>query len=266
MSASGGKALLSASSRGAPAAAGPALLSSTTALSAIIALVGIATFSLFSLGEVPAPSSHMHDQARPDALPLFLAKQLSASALRRLSRRLVSPAQVAFEDALGGFALSVELHTACKLRPRLADAMGNEGKTAAQVAETIGAREEGRVRRLLAALAAHGYFQAEEQSNGEPLWYNSALSSMLRSDHPNDMCPLISHLVEDSVESWLRLPAYVVGADNATSLFENVHGAPVWSWFGRHPTQAAQFQKAREKRAEPGTAGVVARPRSVETS
>ena len=82
------------------------------------------------------------------------------------------------------------LYTSCKLG--LADAMASEGVALPDLAVATKSNDKN-LFRLLRALAQQGYFQMD--SGGA--WWNTHLSSVLRSDHPNAMCPIIAHNVED---------------------------------------------------------------------
>ena len=97
--------------------------------------------------------------------------------------------QVVFEDAMG-FCRSQMLATACKLD--VATILGDGGRNTSALALATHS-DEGRLFRLMRALAAIGYFQLSDNS-----WFNTALSSCLRENHPNYVCPMIGHLVEDS--------------------------------------------------------------------
>ena len=208
--------------------------------SGAVAAAGVAlvAYVLVGLGKQPAPASHMHDLSQPAALPLFVGQQLLGAALGSAARRLQNPMQVVFADTMG-FGRTAMVYTACRLD--LSSLLGNEGRSTAALAAAARANEA-YLFRLLRALAAAGYYQLEP---GTQLWWNTALSSLLRRDHPNYACAFVSHVMEDTWMPWRQLHHVVGDAAGAYDAFkaEN-HGLSIWEHFRANNAQGVQFNEA----------------------
>lgn len=152
-------------------------------------LVALVAFVLNRLISLPAPALHMSDHSIPLSWPMHSLTQLSAYLANWFARRVVPATQTVAEDSFA-FALSAMLYSACKLG--VADALGSNGMGIRDLAIAT-KTDERNLFRLLRALSQYEYFQMDS----EGLWYNTHLSSLLRSDHPNAMCALIDHNVED---------------------------------------------------------------------
>lgn len=156
-------------------------------------LTGLAVSFLWRLARAPSPGGHMTDHSIPLAWPGHVAVQAAAAAARSASRRLVPAPQVVAGDAFA-FGLTAMLYAACRLG--LADAVGaHPGGVALPDLAVATRAHDATLGRLVRALAQHGYFSL---SGGGGVVTHTHLSALLRSDHPNAMCPLVGHNVEDA--------------------------------------------------------------------
>lgn len=199
-------------------------------------LVALGAWIINRLMGLPAPASHMHDQSVPASWPVFSLAQMTAYAGSALSRRVVPPGQTVAEDAFA-FARSMMLYSACRLD--VATRIGNEGRALPDLAADMRA-DSGNLFRLLRALEQWGYFQRDAAG----AWWNTALSSLLRRDHPNCMCPISRHLIEDSWSAWEKLPRALT--DDTFRPFDATVGAgkDFWGYLRENATQRAQFEAA----------------------
>jgi hypothetical protein len=72
------------------------------------------------------------------------------------------------------------------------DIVATGPKTAAEIAVATKTADSARIERLMYAMAANGLFKlGSPSSDGTPRFVNSALSAVLRVDHPNSMRGMI---------------------------------------------------------------------------
>jgi hypothetical protein len=155
-------------------------------------LAALAVGFLLRLARAPSPGGHMADHAVPLSWPGHAVVQAASAAARAASRRLVPAPQVVAGDAFA-FGLTAMLYAACRLG--LADAVGGHPGGVALPDLAVATRaHDAKLGRLVRALAQHGYFAV---SPGGAV-SNTHLSALLRGDHPNAMCPLVGHNVEDA--------------------------------------------------------------------
>ena len=134
-----------------------------------------------------------------------------------------------------GLWASRALWAACRLR--LADAVGEQPTGADDIADQLGLDPD-MVGRLMKALAAAGIFAC----NAEGLFSHSALSRVLRSEHPNSMRPFVESVFGDEhYAAWGALDETV---RTGTTAFESHYGMPVFAWFGQHSEAALLFSEA----------------------
>ena len=219
-----------------PNAAGIAR-TSLTSVSAVVALLALAVWVLLGLGNIPSPHSHLYDNSRPPWLPIFIGQQLLSSLFMGASRRVVSPVQVVFTDTLS-YTVPVMLYSACKLD--VATTLGDRGMNTSELAAALDANEDN-THRLMRALASFGYFQLEA---GSQKWWNSALSSVMRRDHPNYACAFVGHMVEDAWTAWRHLPSVVADKSGTFDAFRQEMGMSIWDYYGTFKKQGKQFEKA----------------------
>jgi hypothetical protein len=133
---------------------------------------------------------------------------------------------------------------------KIPDHLAHGPLSAAEIAAKIGS--EGKyVERVMFACAANGIFQLAKSEPGikEPRFVNTALSAVLREDHPNSMRAMVGHNAEDVFASWGRLADFIanpkgpIAHDLAFPEYPFAKGG-IWNKFEKNPASEAQFGKA----------------------
>ncbi len=144
----------------------------------------------------------------------------------------VAPREIALMLQITGFWRTSLLHVAAKLR--IADLLGDEGKTAAELAHATGAHEDA-LHRALRALASAGIFTLDAEGR----FRNNRLSSALRSDAVPSLRDAAEYFGSPaSLEAWADIERTVMTGEPA---FARVHGVSMWEWLAAHPDDARAF-------------------------
>jgi hypothetical protein len=107
-----------------------------------------------------------------------------------------TPPQAEIFHIIGGYWLSRAVYLAARLK--LADAVGDRPTSLASIAAVTGAKLEN-LRRLMRALAGHGFFRDE----GNETFGQTPLSETLRSDRSGSMRAFAeAELGHDHYDSW----------------------------------------------------------------
>ena len=133
---------------------------------------------------------------------------------------------------------------------KIPDLLANGPLSAAEIAAKIGS-EGMYVERVMFACAANGIFKLAKSEPGvkEPRFVNTALSAVLREDHPNSMRAMVGHNAEDVYASWGRLADFLanpkgpIAHDLAFPYYPFAKGG-IWSKFEINPASEEQFGKA----------------------
>jgi len=146
-----------------------------------------------------------------------------------------APPQAEIFHIIGGYWLSRAVYLAARLK--LADAVGDRPTSLSMIARTTGTRPEN-LRRLMRALAAHGFFQDE----GNETFCQTPLSETLRSDRPGSMRAFAeAELGHDHYDSWRNAESCLREGGTA---FERLYGMPIWRYYAEHPETNALFGEA----------------------
>ena len=142
---------------------------------------------------------------------------------------------------------TVLVHLAQKME--IPDLLAGGPRTAAAVAAAVRS-EASIVERLLYACAANGVFQlGPAAADGTPQFVNTALSAVLRKDHPNSLKALVGHNAEDMYDAWGKLPEALanpsgpVAWDLANPKFPFKKGG-IWAKFEAQPASKDQYGRA----------------------
>lgn len=136
---------------------------------------------------------------------------------------------------LDGMTRSQALYTAAKLD--IADRLGDSRKSISQLAQETQTHEAS-LYRLLRALASIGVFTEESPYT----FTNTALSSLLRSDHPDSLRDMARLLASKAFwNSWGSLDYSVKTGEQA---FHHIFHESIWSYFSSHPEEAEIFNRA----------------------
>ncbi|MGH3086870.1 MAG: methyltransferase, partial [Rubrobacteraceae bacterium] len=146
------------------------------------------------------------------------------------------------------YCLSRCLHIVADLG--VADAMDDSPKTAAELAESVGASPDA-LSRMLRLLASHGVFEMRGDGFG-----HSDASKMLRGDHPMSM--------RDHARMW-GMPVFwesfgAMGHSARTGLpaMPEVFPEGLWARFAGHPEEARVFNGAMAAKARGTISGILA--------
>jgi SAM-dependent methyltransferase len=159
-----------------------------------------------------------------------------------------APLQAEVVRVVGGYWLSRAVYLAARLK--LADAVGEGPTSLAVIASNTGTRP-GKLRRLMRALAAHGFFQ----DLGNETFTHTPASETLRSDRPGSMRAFAeAELGHDHYDSWRNVEQCL--REDGTA-FERVYGMPIWRYYAEHPEINALFGEAMTNLTAIANAGVL---------
>ena len=196
-------------------------------------------------------AAFLSDWSAPPPWPVFIALNVIAGALRAGADALTPP-PIKMLDMAMGFHHTALVQLAQKFK--IADALAGGPLSAAEISATIGAPSDARtklVERVMFACAANGVFKLEPPAGDKaPRFVNTALSAVLRRDHPNSMAGMVGHNAEDVFEAWGRLEAYIKDPDTspipwdlANPKFPAKQGG-IWKKFEALPASVEQFSRA----------------------
>ena len=175
-------------------------------------------------------------RVRAPAPPPFLVD--AALALRSASLRLADrllPASTAVWAHTMGIERTYVIGTLAELG--VADALGAERRTAAELARRVGADADV-LHRLLRAAATHGIVRLDRRGR----FRLTRLGRALRSDAPGGVQPIARFMALPSmVAAWSGLAE---SARDGRSAFPRVHGVSLWEWLAAHPAEGALFADA----------------------
>lgn len=188
--------------------------------------------------------------ANPPPWPVFIGLNALAAALRGAANALTPPPIRAIQDTFG-YHKTMLLYVAQK--HKIADLLAEKPLSATEIAAaTAPPLHPPQVQRLMFALAAHGYFRFGGEPAGaeEPRWANTALSSVLRRDHPNSMAGGVGHNAEDVYAAWGELEVGMA-RDGRRTPWEVVYPqyanpGGIWKKFAEHPAGEEQFGRAMQ--------------------
>lgn len=159
-----------------------------------------------------------------------------------------APPQSAVMHIIAGYWLSRTVYLAAKLK--LADAVGAQGATLAQIAATTGTRPE-ELARLMRALASHGFFKREADGR----FVQTLLSETLISNRPGSMRGLAeAELGHDHYESWGDVESCLQQGGTA---FERIYGKPIWRHYAENPAAEKLFGEAMVNFTAIANAGIL---------
>lgn len=164
-------------------------------------------------------------------------------ALRVLERfpNWAMPPPVRMMDlAISGFQKSQVLVAINDLG--IADALGDSGQTAQQLAQQLSIPNADKLSRLLSAAVSMGVFSARQTSKTEAIvFHNNALSAVLMIDHPNT----VTHTIKGHMQS-LYVPWGLVAASLKQDKvpFELAHQTDMWQYLNDRPEEEHEFSLA----------------------
>ncbi|HEU5101900.1 MAG TPA: methyltransferase [Roseiflexaceae bacterium] len=148
----------------------------------------------------------------------------------------------------GGYCLPRCLHIVADLG--VADALDDAPRTAAEIAESVGAHPDA-LGRALRLLAAHGVFEAHGDT-----FRHSPSSRLLRSDHPQSL-RAFARMIGLPI-NWAIYGALDHTLRTGQPAAEKVLPGGLWAYYAEHPEEAAIFSAAMAGKAHGQVAGVIA--------
>ena len=160
--------------------------------------------------------------------------------MERFPNWAMPPAARMVDLALNGFHKSQVIIAVNDLG--IADALGDSGQSAQQLAQQLSIKNADKLSRLLSAAASFGVFTARQTSKHEPVtFHNSGLSAVLRGDHSNT----VTHTIKGSIQS-LYLPwgSIAEGLKQDKVPFELAHQTDIWQYLSDRPELEHEFSMA----------------------
>jgi hypothetical protein len=151
-------------------------------------------------------------------------------------------------EIAAGYCLSRALHVVANLG--VADQLDETPRTAAELAQSVGAHAEG-LGRVLRLLSAHGVF---ESSDGK--FQHSPASRLLRTDHPRSMSAFVRMFGLPPI--WATYGELEQSVRTGLPVGENVVSGGLWGYVAQHPEANAIFNAAMVAKAQAQIAGVLA--------
>jgi hypothetical protein len=188
----------------------------------------------------------LSDWSAPPPWPIFIALNALAVALRAASDALTPPPIKMLELAMG-YHHTILVHVAQKFK--IPDLLADGPLSAAEIATKVGSDAQ-YMERIMYACAANGVFKlaASEPGKGHR-FVNTALSAVLRVDHPNSMRSMVGHQAEEGypacgkLADFLAKPNGPIAWDLAFPEYPFAKGG-IWSLFEANPDREAQFGRA----------------------
>mmetsp|Transcript_35815 Transcript_35815/g.86405 ORF Transcript_35815/g.86405 Transcript_35815/m.86405 type:complete len:431 (-) Transcript_35815:122-1414(-) len=207
---------------------------------------------------VAMPKTHseealMSDWSDPPPFPIFIALNVLASIFQSMADALTPPPVAMIGDAFV-YQKSVLANICQKFR--IPDFLSTGPKTITQIAEYTQTDDALVIERIMFAMASNGMTQLDPtmKEGDEPRFVNTALSAVLRRDHPNSVAGFVGHVVDDGFESFGYLEKLLgpspVDNEKPMILWDLVHtdekyqGGKIWKFFEDYPEREEQFTRA----------------------
>lgn len=187
----------------------------------------------------------LSDWSSPPPWPIFIAVNVLAGSLRAAADALTPPPIIMLDYAFSQQKL-VLANWIQKFK--VADLVAAKGPvTCKDLAASLG-QDEGRLTRMMYGSASLGMFRLgkPDPANGAPRFVNTALSAVIRVDHPNSVAAFIGHMADDSYAPWGKLPEAMQKGVVAWDLEYPQYPAPsgIWQLYEDNPVREEQFGKA----------------------
>jgi len=148
----------------------------------------------------------------------------------------------------GGYCVPRCLHIVADLG--VADALGEQPRSAVELASSVGAHPDA-LGRALRLLAAHGVFEAHGDT-----FRHSPASRLLRSDHPQSL-RAFARMIGLPI-NWSIYGALDHTLRTGQPAAEKVLPGGLWAYYAEHPEEASIFNAAMAAKAHGQVAGVIA--------
>jgi len=133
-----------------------------------------------------------------------------------------------------------------------ADALGEEPRTAAELAASTGA-DAGALARALRLLSAYGIFEPVDGHRG---FAHTAASRLLRTDDPHSMRSFV-RMIGNSL-NWKSFELLDHSIRTGKSATEQITAGGAWAYYAQHPEESRIFDEAMTGKAHGQIAGILA--------
>jgi hypothetical protein len=204
--------------------------------------------------KVDSETSFLADWSDPPPFPIFVGLNGLAATFQRMADALTPP-PVAMIKMAFSYQKSVLAHIFQKYK--IPDFLATGPKTVTEIAEYTQTKDVMVVERIMYALASNGLTQLDPtmKEGDEPRFVNTALSAVLRRDHPNSMAGFVGHNVEDAYESFRHIETLLGPSSeehdgklvipwNIVHPEEKYQGGKIWKFYEDHPDREEQFARA----------------------
>ncbi|KAL3151061.1 hypothetical protein ABBQ38_012931 [Trebouxia sp. C0009 RCD-2024] len=137
----------------------------------------------------------------------------------------------------------------------VADALGDSGQTAQQLATAFNITDADKLFRLLSAAASFGVLSARKGPKDSPVaFHNNALSAVLRQDHPNT----VTHTIKGGMQSLYQPFGLIAeGLRQNKVPFEIAHQKDLWHYLQERPDCQHEFSLAMASQDQMGIHSVL---------
>jgi hypothetical protein len=136
----------------------------------------------------------------------------------------------------------------------IADALGDDPRTAADLAVSTGANAEA-VARALRLVSAYGIFELRNDVDGHKGFTHTPASRLLRTDHPHSMRSFVrmigNHL------NWKTFELLDHSIRTGKSAVEQITPGGAWKYYAEHPEEGRIFDEAMTGKAQGQIAGIL---------
>jgi hypothetical protein len=227
-----------------------------------LAVVAVAIIIGMSKMQPHNEEALLTDWSTPPPWPIFIAVNALAGALRAAADALTPPPFKILDMIFGAHQAQL-VYVAQKFK--IPDLLVDGPLTAAEIATKIGS-DASFIERIMYACAANGLFKLAMPTPDQQghRFVNTALSAVLRRDHPNSMAGAAGHNAEDAYPAWGKLADFIanptgpVGWEMANPDYPNgKNSAGLWDFYEQNPTREEQFTRAMSAMDTLGTNAMV---------
>lgn len=151
------------------------------------------------------------------------------------------------------YAVSRCLHVIAEMG--VADALGDDPRTSADLAETTGANSDA-LARALRVVSAYGIFERRNDVSGHTSFTHTPASRLLRTDHPQSMRSFVRMV--GNTFNWKTFGLLAHSIRTGESAAEQIAPGGAWAYYAQHPEESRIFDEAMMGKAHAQIAGILA--------
>ena len=137
----------------------------------------------------------------------------------------------------------------------IADALGEDPRTAADLAASTGANADA-LARALRLVSAYGIFEPSNDSDGHKGFAHTPGSRLLRTDHPQSMRSFV-RMIGNSL-NWKSFEVLDHSIRTGKPATEQITPGGAWAYYAQHPAESRIFDEAMTGKAHGQIAGILA--------